>query len=109
MSKDKNQETIELDASIDSNIEDSNIEYIKLDLNQDIKQNVEIVENDNIDIEGKILCHPKKDSPFEILAAMGNGLVGFAKHINKHNPDGIIILGDRYEMLAAARDPKHLV
>tara|TARA_B100001248_G_scaffold70147_1_gene49604 strand:- start:1559 stop:3412 length:1854 start_codon:yes stop_codon:yes gene_type:complete len=46
---DKNQETIELDASIDSNIEDSNIEYIKLDLNQDIKQNVEIVENDNID------------------------------------------------------------
>ena len=46
---DKNQETIELDASTDSNIEDSNIEYIKLDLNQDIKQNVEIVENDNID------------------------------------------------------------
>ncbi len=46
---DKNQETIELDASIDSNIEDSNIEYIKLDLNQDIKQNEEIVENDNID------------------------------------------------------------
>ena len=49
---DKNQESIELDVSIDNNIEDSNIEYIKLDLNQDphdTEQNLEIVENDNVD------------------------------------------------------------
>ena len=35
--------------TIDNSIEDSNIEYIKLDLNQDIEQNIEIVENENID------------------------------------------------------------
>ena len=40
---------IELDVKIDNNIEETNIEYIKLDLNQDIEQNKEILENDNID------------------------------------------------------------
>tara|TARA_B100001057_G_scaffold443551_1_gene479725 strand:- start:971 stop:2827 length:1857 start_codon:yes stop_codon:yes gene_type:complete len=48
-SNDKGKESIELDVTIDNSIEDSNIEYIKLDLNQDIEQNIEIVENENID------------------------------------------------------------
>ena len=47
-SNDKGKESIELDVTIDNSIEDSNIEYIKLDLNQDIEQNIEIVENENI-------------------------------------------------------------
>ena len=48
-SNDKGKESIELDVTIDNSIEDSNIEYIKLDLNQDIEQNIEIEENENID------------------------------------------------------------
>ena len=48
-SNDKGKESIDLDVTIDNSIEDSNIEYIKLDLNQDIEQNIEIVENENID------------------------------------------------------------
>ena len=51
---DKKQESIELDETIDNNFEDSNIEYIKLDLNQDIEQNIENVENDNVDEIGNI-------------------------------------------------------
>ena len=47
-SNDKGKESIDLDVTIDNSIEDSNIEYIKLDLNQDIEQNIEIVENENI-------------------------------------------------------------
>ena len=51
---DKKQESIELDETIDNNFEDSNIEYIKLDLNQDIEQNIENAENDNVDEIGNI-------------------------------------------------------
>tara|TARA_B100000886_G_scaffold274448_1_gene198383 strand:+ start:2706 stop:4577 length:1872 start_codon:yes stop_codon:yes gene_type:complete len=46
---DKNQESNKLDVKIENNIEDSSIEYIKLDLNQDIEQNKEILENNNVD------------------------------------------------------------
>ena len=47
---DENHEAIETDLSSDSfNTSESNIEYIKLDLNQDIENELEIVENDNVD------------------------------------------------------------
>ena len=46
---DENREPIELDVKIDNNIEESDVEYIKLDLNQDIEQNKEILENNNVD------------------------------------------------------------
>ncbi len=47
---DENLDSFELDATSDNvNIDDSKIEYIKLDLNHDIDQNIEIVENENID------------------------------------------------------------
>ena len=46
---DENREPIESNLKIDNNIEETNIEYIKLDLDQDIEQNTEIFENHNID------------------------------------------------------------
>jgi len=46
---DQNQESIELDVKTDNNFEDSSIEYIKLDLNQDIEQNKENMQNSNVD------------------------------------------------------------
>ena len=45
----ENQKSIESNINIDNNIEETNIEYIKLDLDQDIEQNTEILVNDNID------------------------------------------------------------
>jgi len=44
----ENGEPIESNEKIDNNIEDTNSEYIKLDLDQEIEQNAEILENDNI-------------------------------------------------------------
>ena len=38
-----------MDVKIDNNIVESDVEYIKLDLNQDIEQNKEILENNNVD------------------------------------------------------------
>ena len=46
---DQNKESTKLDVKIDNNFEDSNIEYIKLDLNQDIEQNKETLQNSNVD------------------------------------------------------------
>ena len=47
---DESHEAIEKDLSSDSfNSSESDIEYIKLDLNQDIENELEIVENDNVD------------------------------------------------------------
>ena len=47
---DENHEAIETELSSDSfNTSESNIEYIKLDLNQDIENELEIIENDNVD------------------------------------------------------------
>ena len=46
---DQNQESIELDVETDNNFEDSSVEYIKLDLNQDIEQNKDTVLNSNVD------------------------------------------------------------
>ena len=46
----EDHEAIETDLSSDSfNNSESNIEYIKLDLNQDIENELEIIENDNVD------------------------------------------------------------
>ena len=44
---DENREPVESNLKIDNNIEETNIEYIKLDLDQDIEQNKEILENHN--------------------------------------------------------------
>ena len=47
---DENHEAIETDLSSDSfNTSESNIEYIKLDLNQGIENELEIIENDKVD------------------------------------------------------------
>ena len=49
-SNNEDHEAIETDLSSDSfNNSESNIEYIKLDLNQDIENELEIIENDNVD------------------------------------------------------------
>ena len=51
---DENGKLIESNVEIDNNIEDNNIEYIKLDLDQEIEQNTEIEEKDNINDIDKI-------------------------------------------------------
>ena len=60
------------------------------------------IENDNFKIHGKIKCNPDNDSPLEILKSMGSETIDLATHLEEINPDVIIILGDRYEMLVVA-------
>ncbi len=42
------------------------------------------------------------DSPVETVKAMGRGVVGFADAFDALRPDIVVVLGDRYEILAAA-------
>jgi UDP-hydrolysing UDP-N-acetyl-D-glucosamine 2-epimerase len=42
------------------------------------------------------------DSPEAVAAATGRGMQGFAHAYAKHRPDVVVVLGDRFEMLAAA-------
>lgn len=42
------------------------------------------------------------DSPEAVAIAIGRGVQGFARAYAKHRPDLVVVLGDRFEMLAAA-------
>lgn len=42
------------------------------------------------------------DSPEAVAASTGRGVQGFARAYAKHRPDLVVVLGDRFEMLAAA-------
>ena len=44
----------------------------------------------------------KSDSPLDITKSMGNGLIGIANALGILNPDVVLILGDRYEILPVA-------
>jgi UDP-hydrolysing UDP-N-acetyl-D-glucosamine 2-epimerase len=42
------------------------------------------------------------DSPEAVATSTGRGVQGFARAYAKHRPDVVVVLGDRFEMLAAA-------
>ncbi|HEX3469829.1 MAG TPA: UDP-N-acetylglucosamine 2-epimerase, partial [Silvibacterium sp.] len=42
------------------------------------------------------------DTPQAIAKSMGVGLIGFGQSFSRYRPDILVVLGDRYEMLAAA-------
>lgn len=60
------------------------------------------IEKDGFKIDSKVKILNKSDNISSISKATAAGLIGFTKAFTKIKPDLIIILGDRYEMLAAA-------
>jgi len=59
------------------------------------------IENDGFIIHKKVYMNASSDSPHAIVHSMGQALSGFADAFTDLQPDIIIVLGDRYEMLAA--------
>jgi UDP-hydrolysing UDP-N-acetyl-D-glucosamine 2-epimerase len=53
-------------------------------------------------IAGVVRMDETDDSPPGIAASMGRGVEGFAKAFAGDRPDLVVVLGDRFEMLAAA-------
>jgi GDP/UDP-N,N'-diacetylbacillosamine 2-epimerase (hydrolysing) len=60
------------------------------------------IENDGFEIDKKIEMLLSADTPSSISKSIGLGLIGFADSFFELNPDIVIVLGDRYEVLAAS-------
>lgn len=61
------------------------------------------IEKDGFHIDEKIEILLSSDSPIGVAKSVGLGILGFADALNRLNPDRIVILGDRFEALAAAQ------
>lgn len=60
------------------------------------------IEKDGFPITGKIEMLLSADTPSGISKSMGVALLGVADYFEVNKPDLVVILGDRYEMLAVA-------
>ena len=59
------------------------------------------IEENGFSIDKKIEMLLSADSPTSIVKSTGVGMIGFADAFNDLMPDIIVVLGDRYELLAA--------
>jgi UDP-hydrolysing UDP-N-acetyl-D-glucosamine 2-epimerase len=62
-----------------------------------------LIEADGFDIDAKVEMLLSSDTPVGIAKSMGLGLTGFADTLDRLRPDILVLLGDRYEILAAAQ------
>jgi UDP-hydrolysing UDP-N-acetyl-D-glucosamine 2-epimerase len=61
------------------------------------------IEEDGFIIDGKVEMLLSSDTPIGIAKSMGLAAIGFADQFARLNPDLLIILGDRFELLSAAQ------
>ena len=60
------------------------------------------IENDDFHIDEKVEMLLSSDTPVGVTKSMGVALIGFAEAFARLSPDIVVVLGDRYEILAAA-------
>ncbi len=65
-------------------------------------QTVGEIIGDGFEVTERIPVTGSGDSPMDIARAMGKATLGFASAYAKHHPDLLVVLGDRFEMHAAA-------
>ncbi len=63
---------------------------------------------DGFVIHRKVEMLLSSDTPVAIAKATGLGLIGFADALNDLQPDILVVLGDRFEIFAAAQAAMHL-
>ncbi|UCE51522.1 MAG: UDP-N-acetylglucosamine 2-epimerase (hydrolyzing) [Desulfobacterales bacterium] len=62
---------------------------------------VQDIENDKFPIAAKVDMLLSSDRPVGISKSMGLGIIGFAEAYDRILPDILLVLGDRFEMMAA--------
>lgn len=60
------------------------------------------IEKDGFKINSKVEMLVSSDTSEAVVKSMGLGMIGFADALKNLNPDILVILGDRYEMLSLA-------
>ena len=71
-------------------------------LSPEFGMTVEAIEADGFKIDRKVEMLLSSDTAVGITKSMGLGMVGFADALAELKPDMILVLGDRYEIFAAA-------
>ncbi len=61
-----------------------------------------VIEEDGFSIDARVEMLLSSDTPTGVAKSMGVGMIGFADAFERLNPDLLVLLGDRFEMLAAA-------
>jgi UDP-hydrolysing UDP-N-acetyl-D-glucosamine 2-epimerase len=61
------------------------------------------IESDGMRIDRKVETLLSSDTPIGISKAVGLGVIGFADALADLNPDIVVVLGDRFEILAATQ------
>lgn len=61
------------------------------------------IEADRFSIDAKVEMLLSSDSPVGIAKSVGLGVIGFADALDRLKPDILVVLGDRFEMFAAAQ------
>jgi len=64
---------------------------------------VDVIVSDGFDIAERVPLDLNDDDPLSICGAMACGITGMAQALKRLSPDVLVVLGDRYEILAAAQ------
>lgn len=62
-----------------------------------------LIEQDGFRVDAKVEMLLSSDSPTGIAKSMGLGVIGFADAFERLQPDVVVVLGDRFEILAAVQ------
>jgi UDP-hydrolysing UDP-N-acetyl-D-glucosamine 2-epimerase len=60
------------------------------------------IESDGFVIDAKVDLQMSGDSPQEVTRSVGIGMIGFGETFERLRPDVLVLLGDRFELLAAS-------
>jgi UDP-hydrolysing UDP-N-acetyl-D-glucosamine 2-epimerase len=63
---------------------------------------VQVVKQDGFPVDGEIFIELEGSTPMTMGKSVGYGIVEFANEFHRLKPDLVLLIGDRYEMLAAA-------
>ena len=62
-----------------------------------------VIEADGFTIDAKVEMLLSSDTPVGVAKSIGLGVIGFAESLDRLKPDIMVLLGDRFEILAAAQ------
>lgn len=65
-------------------------------------QPIEVVRRDGFDVDGAIYIELEGSTPATMAKSVGFGVLEFASEFQRLKPDVVLVIGDRYEALAAA-------
>lgn len=65
-------------------------------------QPVQVVKEDGFHVDGEVYIELEGSTPATMAKSVGFGIVEFASEFQRLRPDLVLLIGDRYEMLAAA-------